>query len=79
MVRKTLLLSAVLILIGYSLGVVRVSSTNTALGWVDHGSGWVYRLLPREKNHVAVDWIYAAGEWLGSPAVQVDEEDRSVS
>lgn len=52
----------------YSLGVLRVESSNPAINWLDQGSGWLTRMVVAQGNGGPGDVIHAAADWLeGTP------------
>ena len=60
----------------YSLGVLRIESTNPALHWLDEGSGWLTRIVVAQGNGGPGDAIHAAADWLegNPPAVPTGDE-----
>ncbi len=52
----------------YSLGVLRLESTNPAIQWIDEGSGWLTRMVVAQGDGGPGDAIHAAADWLeGTP------------
>jgi hypothetical protein len=70
----TLLLVAAVAL--YSLGVLRLESANPAIRWIDHGSGWLTRMVVAQGNGGPGDAIHAAADWLEGSSFDASETNE---
>ena len=50
--------------LGFSLGVVRIDSTNAFLNRAGQYSGYAYRIIPPQSE--AANWLTTIGDWLGA-------------
>ena len=63
---------ALSVMLLFSIGVIRIDSTNPALNGIGAHSGWLLRMLPDDNpssTAPVIRTVRDAARWLGSPDV----------